>query len=368
MLIKFFLSLAALAKVPQIEPSAVEEIIFGNVYSANVGQAPARQVALKAGLSKSVVATTVNKVCASGMKAAIIGAQSILTGSADIVVVGGAESMSNVPHYLPSTRKGIKYGDGSIVDGLQKDGLSDAYTGESMGLAGEDTAESYNVSREEQDEYAIESYQRAQKAHETGKFKNEIAPIEIAGPRGKPAVSVSVDEECGRLSIEKMKTMRTAFKTNGTITAANASPMNDGGAALVLVSGKKVNELGLKPLAKIAGWGEAAQEPIKFPVSPSLAVPKALKHAGIDISKVDYYEFNEAFSVVGCANSKILKIPLEKINVYGGAVALGHPLGASGARILVTLSSVLSQENGKIGVAAICNGGGGASAMVVERV
>jgi acetyl-CoA C-acetyltransferase len=359
---------AALSKVPEIKPDTVEEIVFGNVYSANVGQAPARQVALKAGLSQSTVATAVNKVCASGLKAVIIGAQTILTGTADIVVAGGAESMTNVPHYLPSGRTGTKFGGASIVDGLQRDGLQDAYDHEAMGMAGEDTAEEHNVSRQEQDEYAIGSYQKAQKAHADGKFKNEIAPIELPGVRGKPGVVISVDEEVSRLNVDKLKTARPVFKSTGSLTAPNSSPINDGAAAVILVSAKKVEELGLKPIAKILGWGEAAQAPIKFPTSPSLAVPKALKHAGLNIENVDYFEFNEAFSVVGVANTKILNLDPAKVNVYGGAVALGHPLGASGARILVTLTSVLAQENGKVGVAAICNGGGGASAMVIEKV
>ncbi|ANB12008.1 acetyl-CoA C-acetyltransferase [Sugiyamaella lignohabitans] len=359
---------SALAKVPEIEPSAVEEIVFGNVYSANVGQAPARQVALKAGLSEATVATTINKVCASGLKAVIIGAQTILTGTADIVVAGGAESMSNVPHYLPSGRTGTKFGGATIVDGLQRDGLQDAYDGQAMGMAGEDTAAEHKISREEQDEYAINSYKRAQKAHADGKFKAEISPVELPGARGKPGVTVSVDEEVARLDEGRLKSARPVFKSDGSLTAPNSSPINDGAAAVILVSEQKVKELNLKPIAKILGWGDAAQAPIKFPTSPSLAVPKALKHANVAIEDVDFFEFNEAFSVVGVANSKILQLDPSKVNIYGGAVAIGHPLGASGARILVTLTSVLAQENGKIGVAAICNGGGGASAIVIERV
>lgn len=358
----------ALSKVPEIEPSAVEEIIFGNVYSANVGQAPARQVALKAGLSEGTIATTINKVCASGMKSIMMGTQAILTGSADIVVAGGAESMSNVPHYLPSGRTGTKFGGASIVDGLQKDGLEDAYTHEAMGVAGEDTAVEHKVSREEQDAYAIESYKRAQKATADGKFRNEITPIEIAGVRGKPGVTVDTDEEASRLDEQRLKKARPVFKSDGTLTAPNSSSINDGAAAVILVSGKKANQLGLKPIAKILGWADAAQAPIKFPTSPSLAVPKALKHAGVQLEQVDFFEFNEAFSVVGVANSKILGLSPEKVNVYGGAVALGHPLGCSGARIVVTLTSVLQQESGKIGCAGICNGGGGASAIVIQNM
>lgn len=358
----------ALKKVPELEPSSVEEIIFGNVYSANVGQAPARQVALKAGLSESTVATTVNKVCASGMKSIMLGAQAILTGSADVVVAGGGESMSNVPHYLPSGRTGVKFGGASVVDGLQKDGLEDAYSHEAMGVAGEDTANEHNITREEQDKFAIESYKRAQKATSDGKFKDEINPVVIPGSRGKPDVTVDTDEDAMKLDEERLKKARPVFKSDGTLTAPNSSSINDGAAAVILVSGKKVKELGLKPVAKIAGWGDAAQQPIKFPTSPALAVPKALKHAGISLDQVDFFEFNEAFSVVGIANSRILGLSSDKVNVYGGAVALGHPLGCSGARVVVTLNSVLQQESGKIGVAAICNGGGGASALVIEKL
>lgn len=360
---------SAMAKVEgQIKSEDVDEIVFGNVYSANVGQAPARQVALSAGLSESVVATTVNKVCASGMKAIIIGAQSILTGSADIVVAGGAESMSNVPHYLPSGRTGTKFGGASVVDGLQKDGLEDAYDHQPMGMAGEDTAATHGITREEQDTFAIASYEKAQKAQAAGKFASEIAPIELPGFRGKPGVTVDQDEEVSRLNADKLKSARPVFKKDGSLTAPNSSPINDGAAAVVLASAAKVRELGLTPIAQVLGWGEAEQAPIKFPVSPSVAVPKALKHAGIDLSVVDFFEFNEAFSVVGIANTKILELDPAKVNVYGGAVAIGHPLGASGARIVVTLTSVLSQENGSIGVAAICNGGGGASALVIKRI
>ncbi|KAK9457733.1 Thiolase, N-terminal domain-containing protein [Dipodascopsis uninucleata] len=358
---------AALAKVPEIEPAMVEELYFGNVMSANVGQAPARQVALKAGLSEKTVAATVNKVCASGMKAFIFGAQTIMTGNAEIIVVGGTESMSNVPHYM-YVRNGIKYGSGTLVDGLQRDGLQDAYDNKFMGDAAEVCAETHNVSREEQDDFAIASYTKAQKAHSEGKFASEIAVVEIPGFRGKPGKAISVDEESTNLNVEKLKSARTVFKKDGTVTAPNASPLNDGAAAIVLVSAKKVNELGLTPLAKLRGWGEAAQEPVKFTTSPSLAVPKALRHAGVELSDVDFFEFNEAFSVVGIANTKILELNPEKVNVYGGAVALGHPLGCSGARVIVTLTSILKQESGKIGVAAICNGGGGASAVVIEKI
>lgn len=359
---------AALEKVPQIKPTDVEEIFFGNVLQANVGQAPARQVAIKAGLGEDTPATTINKVCASGMKAVILGAQTILTGCADIVVAGGAESMTNTPYYVPAARAGLRFGNGVIVDGVSRDGLNDAYDGTAMGVAAEKCAKDHSVTRVEQDDFAIASYKKAQRAHDEGKFKNEIAPITIKGIRGKPDVVIERDEETSKLNEEKLRSARTVFqKENGTVTAPNASPINDGGAALILVSERKLKELGLKPLAKIVGWGDAAQSPVDFTTAPSLAVPKALKHAGLKIDDVDFFEFNEAFSVVGVANTKILNIDSSKVNVYGGAVAIGHPLGCSGARILVTLMSILQQEKGKLGVGAICNGGGGASAMVLEK-
>lgn len=359
---------AALEKVPQIKPQDVEEIFFGNVLQANVGQAPARQVAIKSGLGEDTPATTINKVCASGMKAVILGAQTILTGCADIVVAGGAESMTNTPYYVPAARAGLRFGDNTIIDGMAKDGLNDAYNGKAMGVAAEKCAADHNISREAQDDFAISSYKKAQKAHDDGKFNEEISPITIKGIRGKPDVVVERDEESNRLNETKLRSARTVFqKENGTVTAANASPINDGGAALVLMSAKKVKELGVKPIAKIVGWGDAAHAPIDFTTAPSLAVPKALKHAGIKLDDVDYFEFNEAFSVVGLANAKLLNIEPSKVNVYGGAVAIGHPLGCSGARVIVTLMSVLTQENGKIGAAGICNGGGGASAIVIEK-
>lgn len=359
---------AALEKVPEIKPTDVEEIFFGNVLQANVGQAPARQVAIKAGLGEDTPATTVNKVCASAMKAVILGAQTILTGCADIVVAGGAESMTNCPYYLPNARGGLKFGDSTVVDGISRDGLNDAYDGKAMGVAAEKCASDHKISREEQDDFAIASYKKSQKAHDEGKFKNEIAPITVKGTRGKPDVIVERDEESSRLNEGKLRSARTVFKKeNGTVTAPNASPINDGGAALVLVSERKVKELGLKPIARILGWGDAAHAPVDFTTAPSLAVPKAVKHAGLTIDDIDYFEFNEAFSVVGLANAKLLNLDLAKVNVYGGAVAIGHPLGCSGARIIVTLMSVLAQESGKIGAAGICNGGGGASAIVIEK-
>ncbi|PIS48205.1 hypothetical protein CJI97_005638 [Candidozyma auris] len=323
---------AALEKVPQIKPDQVEEIIFGGVLQANVGQAPARQVALKAGLSEAVVASTINKVCASGMKAVILGAQTILTGTATSLL---SERRVHVQHpLLPSTgRGGARYGDATLVDGVQKDGLLDVYDQKLMGVAAEKCAKDYGITREDQDNFALNSYKRAQ----------------AAGTRGKPDRVVANDEEPANLNEDRLKSARTVFqKENGTVTAPNASKLNDGGAALVLVSEAKLKELGLTPLAKIRGWGEAARTPIDF--------------------TVDFFEVNEAFSVVGLANAKLCNLPLSKVNVYGGAVALGHPLGCSGARIIVTLLSVLSQEGGKIGVAGVCNGGGGASAIVIERV
>lgn len=360
----------ALSQVPELDPNSVDEIFFGNVLSGNVGQAPARQVALMSGLSKQVVATTVNKVCASGMKAVILGVQTIKCGNADIVVAGGAESMTNTPYYVPMARSGARFGETKLVDGIQRDGLNDAYDNQAMGVHAEKCATDYGFSREDQDNFAINSYQKAQNAYADGKFKKEITPIVIKGTRGKQDVEVSQDEEASKLNIEKLRAARAVFKKeNGTVTAPNASPINDGGAALILVSEKKLKELNLKPLALIRGWGEAAHEPCDFTWAPSLAIPKALNHAGIEnIQDIDFFELNEAFSVVGLANSQLLNIDPLKMNVYGGAVALGHPLGCSGARIIVTLTSVLIQEHGKLGVAGICNGGGGASAIVLEKV
>ncbi|KAL2158036.1 hypothetical protein VTH06DRAFT_4846 [Thermothelomyces fergusii] len=360
---------AAVERVPQIKPEDVEEVFFGNVLSANLGQAPARQCALGAGLSESVICTTVNKVCASGLKAIILGAQTIMTGNASIVVAGGTESMSNTPHYLPNLRTGNKYGDTPLVDGVQKDGLRDAYgKQELMGMQGELCSQELGLTRELQDEYAINTYKRAQAATAAGLF-TEIAPIEVSGGRGKPPVKVDRDEEVKNLNEEKLRTVRPAFIPNGgTVTAANAAPINDGAAAVVLVSEAKLKELGIKPLAKILGWADAARDPAHFTVAPALAIPKAIKHAGLTEKDVDYYEINEAFSVVALANIKLLNLDPEKVNVFGGSVAIGHPLGASGARIVTTLTSVLREKKGKIGVAGICNGGGGASALVIENL
>ncbi|RYO90460.1 hypothetical protein DL766_004260 [Monosporascus sp. MC13-8B] len=360
---------AAVERVPQIKPEDVEEVFFGNVLSANLGQAPARQCALGAGLPNTVVATGVNKVCASGLKAIILGAQTIITGNASIVVAGGTESMSNTPHYLPSLRSGAKYGDQTLVDGVLCDGLTDVYAKEHMGLQGELCAADHGIGREQQDAYAIETYKRAQAAHASGAFAAEIAPVEVSGGRGKPSVQVAVDEEVKNLNEAKLKTVRPVFKPQGgTVTAANAAPLNDGAAAVVLMSEAKVKELGVTPIAKIRGWGDAAREPERFTTAPALAVPKAIAHAGLTADDVDFYEINEAFSVVALANMKLLNLTPDKVNVFGGSVAIGHPLGCSGARIVVTLATVLREKKAKIGVAGICNGGGGASAIVIESL
>lgn len=321
-----------------------------------------------AGLEHGTIATTVNKVCASGVKAIILGAQTIMTGTADIVVAGGTESMSNCPHYLPNMRTGSKFGNQTLVDGVLRDGLSDAYgKQEHMGLQGEECAQDHGCNREQADNYAIQSYQRAQAAAKGGKFDWEITPVEIPGARGKPGTTVDKDEEPKNLNIEKLKSIKPAFMPDGgTVTAPNASPLSDGAAAVVLMSEAKVKELGVKPLAKILGWGDAEQQPSKFTTSPALAIPKALKHAGVDKKDVDAYEINEAFSVVALANMKLLDITDANVNMHGGAVAIGHPLGASGARIVATLLGVLKDKGGKIGCVGICNGGGGASALVVE--
>lgn len=349
-----------------IDPNFVEEVYFGNVLSANIGQAPATQAAKLAGLP-NIPATTVNKVCASGMKALMLGAQSIALGINNIVVVAGAESMSNVPYYLDKARTGYRLGNGEIIDGLVKDGLWDVYNNYHMGSAAELCASECNISRDEQDAYAIESYKRAQKASSEGKFKNEIVSIEIKDRKGAITV-VSEDEEINSVKFDKIPTLNPVFKKDGTVTAANASTLNDGAAAIILMSKKKIDELRIKPLAKIRGYADAQQAPEWFTTAPSKAIPKALTAAGIPSDEVDFYEINEAFSVVSIANNQLLHLDPNRVNVNGGAVAMGHPLGASGARIIVTLLSVLDQNEGKIGVAGICNGGGGASAMVIEKL
>jgi acetyl-CoA C-acetyltransferase len=356
----------ALAK-SGVDASKIDEVIFGNVVSANLGQAPARQAAIRAGIGYNVPCTTVNKVCSSGMKSVMFGAQSIMLGQNDIVVAGGMESMSNIPYYIPKARFGYKYGNGELVDGLAMDGLWEVYNGFPMGNCADNTAKEMNISREEQDNYAIQSYKRTASATEAGKFKDEIVGVEIPQRKGDPIMMLE-DEEYKNVNFDKIPGLRPVFAKDGTVTAANASTINDGASALILVSKEKMEELGLKPLAKIRGFADAAQDPIWFTTAPSLAIPKAMKLAGITASDVDYYEINEAFSAVAIANMRELKIANDKINVNGGAVAMGHPLGASGARIITTLNSVLSQNKGTIGVAGICNGGGGASAIVIERV
>ncbi|KAG0288632.1 erg10, acetyl-CoA C-acetyltransferase [Linnemannia gamsii] len=358
----------ALKKV-DIKPEQVDEIYFGNVLSAGLGQNPARQVALGAGLPQTTVSTTVNKVCASSMKAVMLAAQTIQTGQADIVIAGGAESMTNVPYYLPKMRFGAKYGHQEVIDGVQKDGLTDVYNNYAMGVAAEETAEEHGVSREDQDDYAIQSYKRAQHATEAGLFKNEIVPVTVPGARGKPDTVITTDDEVANLNEAKLRAMRPAFKPNGgTVTAPNSSPISDGACAIILISGQKARELNIPVLAIIRGSADAERDPSRFTTAPSLAIPKAIKRAGITADQVEFYELNEAFSVVACANMKILGLTSENVNINGGAVALGHPLGCSGARVIVTLVNVLQQKNAKIGVAGICNGGGGASAVVIERV
>ncbi len=355
----------ALNKI-NLDPSAVQEVYMGNVVQAGVGQAPARQAALGAGIPDTVPATTVNKVCASGMKAVMQAAQAIALGDADVIMAGGMESMSNIPHYV-HMRSGTKFGPATLIDGMQKDGLVDAYDHNAMGTCADLCATEYNFSREDQDAFAIKSYERSAKAWTDGKFKEEVISVEVPQRRGEPIV-VSEDEEYKNVKMDKISSLRPAFSKDGTVTAANASTINDGAGAMVLMSEAKAKELGLTPLAFIKSYADAAQEPKWFTTAPAKALPKAIAKAGIDIKDVDYFEFNEAFAVVGLANMKILGLNDSNVNVNGGAVSLGHPLGCSGVRILITLLNVLKQNDAKIGAAAICNGGGGASAMVIERI
>lgn len=345
----------------------VNEVFMGNVLSANLGQAPARQAAIGAGIGHNVPCTTVNKVCSSGMKSVMLGAQSIMLGINDVVVAGGMESMSNVPFYVPKARFGYKYGHGQMVDGLMHDGLWEVYNGFPMGNCAENTAKEMNISREAQDTYAINSYKRVAASTEAGEFQDEIVPVEIPQRKGDPVV-MSEDEEFRNVNFDKIPGLRPVFDKEGTVTAANASTINDGASALILVSKEKAEELGLTVIAKIKGFGDAAQEPIWFTTAPSLAIPRALAHAGVAQDDVDYWEVNEAFSAVAIANQEKLGLDPDKLNVFGGAVAMGHPLGASGARIITTLCNVLNKKDGKIGAAGICNGGGGASAIVIEKV
>ncbi|MFD1316280.1 acetyl-CoA C-acyltransferase [Namhaeicola litoreus] len=354
---------SAIEKI-NLDPKFIDEVFMGQVVQAGAGQAPARQAALFAGIPDHVPCTTVNKVCASGMKSIALAAQAIRSGDIDIAIAGGMESMSQIPFYLDG-RNGKKFGNIVMDDGLLKDGLTNVYDGNHMGLCGDLCATEYNFSREEQDEFAINSYKRSKQAWEKGYFKDEVIPVEIPQRKGDPKI-INEDEEYNNVNLEKIPTLRPAFSKEGTVTAANASTLNDGAAALVIMSLEKAKELGIKPIASIRGYADAGQAPEKFTTSPALAIPKALKHASIKPENVDFYELNEAFSVVGLANIKILNLDPERVNVHGGAVSLGHPLGCSGARIIVTLINVLKQHKGKIGTAGICNGGGGASAMVIE--
>jgi acetyl-CoA C-acetyltransferase len=351
----------------KLDVKEVDDVLMGSVMQANLGQAPARQAAKFAGLPDEVNCTTVNKVCASGMKAIALGAQSIMLGDAEVVVAGGMESMSNVPFYSPNLRWGNKFGDVKMIDGLAKDGLLDVYGNYPMGNCAENTAAEMKISREDQDAFAVQSYQRSQASVNGGKFDNEIIPVEIPQRKGDP-VLFAKDEEPFNVKFDKIPTLNSAFIKGGSVTAANASNMNDGAAALILMSREKAESLGLKPLAVIRGYADAEQAPEWFTTSPAKAVPKAVAKAGLKMEDVEYFELNEAFSVVGLANCQLMNLKPEQVNVNGGAVALGHPLGASGARIVVTLLNVLAQNNAKIGAAGICNGGGGASALVIERL
>ena len=355
----------ALDKI-NLNPELIDEVFMGNVVSAGVGQAPARQAAIFAGIPDTVPCTTINKVCSSGMKSVMLAAQSISLGDTEIVVAGGMENMSLIPHYLHG-RQGTKFGPTTLEDGMQKDGLVDVYEKVAMGVCADACATKYGFSREDQDAYAIQSYQRSSEAWKSGKFSDEIIPVEIPQRRGAP-VLMTEDEEYKNVKMEKIPSLRAAFSKEGTVTAANASTINDGGAALILMSAEKALELKLTPIAKIKSFADAAHEPEWFTTAPSKAIPKALSKANITIDDVDYFELNEAFSVVGLANMKILNLKNERVNVNGGAVSLGHPLGVSGARIIIALTSILKQNNAKIGAAGICNGGGGASAMIIESI
>jgi acetyl-CoA C-acetyltransferase len=350
-----------------LDPKEVQEVIMGNVLTANLGQAPARQAAIFAGLGYEVECTTINKVCASGSKAIMYAAQSIMLGHAEVIIAGGMESMSNVPYYLDKARNGYKLGHGNIIDGIIKDGLWDVYNDYHMGNAAENTAREMKISREMQDAFAVESYKRSAAAWEKDNFSDEIIPVEIP-QKGKESIWVTKDEEYTKVNFDKIPALKPVFEKEGTVTAANASTLNDGAAALVLMSKEKAEKLGLKPIAKIIGFADAAQEPKWFTTSPSLSIPKAIKNAGITPDKVDFYEINEAFSVVSIANNQKLNLDPKKVNIWGGAVSLGHPIGCSGARIVATLINVLKKNNAKIGVTGICNGGGGASSLVIERM
>jgi acetyl-CoA C-acetyltransferase len=350
-----------------VNAKEVNEVFLGNVCSANLGQAPARQASLGAGIGYDVPCTTVNKVCASGMKSIMLGAQSILLGHNDVVIAGGMESMSNVPYYVPNARWGYKYGKAELIDGLEKDGLLDAYDQVSMGICSDNTAKKYNLSREAQDAFATRSFQRAAENSANGVFKEEIFPIRVPQRKGDQLL-VTEDEQYKKVDFDKIPTLRPAFTKDGTATAANSSPISDGASVVILASAEKVRELGLRPIAKILAFADAEQEPLWFTTTPALAAPKALQRAGMNLKSIDYFEVNEAFATVPLAFQQILEVEEHQLNVHGGALALGHPLGASGARIVTTLANVLKQHDASVGLAAICNGGGGASAMVIERV
>lgn len=350
-----------------VSASAIEEVFMGNVCSANLGQAPARQAALGADLGIEVPCTTVNKVCSSGMKSVMFGAQSIMLGLTDLIVAGGMESMSNIPYYIPKARFGYKFGDGTMVDGLTRDGLKDAYDHNAMGVCADATATKYAISREEQDRFAIRSYKLSAQSTESGAFKDEIAPVSVPQRKGDPLL-ITEDEEYKKVKFEKIPSLRPVFSKDGTVTAANASTINDGASAIILASAEKVKELGLTPIAKIRAFADAAHEPQWFTTAPTKAAPAALKRAGMTIGDIDYWEVNEAFAVVPLAFNQELGIDEDKVNILGGGVAIGHPLGSSGSRIIATLNNVLQQKDANVGLATLCNGGGGASAIIIERV
>lgn len=358
--------LGAIDKI-KLDKDTVDEVFMGNVLQANLGQAPARQAAIYAGLSENIPCTTINKVCSSGMKSIMIAAQTIMCGDNDIVIAGGMENMSSVPHYFTKGRTGQKLGNMQLIDGMVKDGLTDVYSDVHMGLCAEKCAKEMNLSREEQDSFAVESYNRSNNSWKSGKFSNEVVHVEVPQRKGDP-ILVTEDEEYKNVNLEKIPQLRPVFDKDGTVTAANASTLNDGASALILMSAQKAKEMKIKPIAKIRSFSDAAQEPEWFTTAPAKAVPIAIEKAGLNKNDIDYYELNEAFSVVGLANMKVLGINDDKVNINGGAVSLGHPLGSSGSRIIVTLINVLAQNEAKLGVAGICNGGGGASAMVIELI
>jgi len=351
-----------------INQDLIEEVFMGNVVSAGIGQAPSRQAMIYAGLSTSISATDINKVCASGMKATMLAALSITSGYRSACIAGGMESMSNIPYYLPGARTGYRLGNHTVVDGLVNDGLWDIYNNQHMGNCGEDCSTKLNISRKEQDDFSIESYKRAKLAWESGKYDEEVSPVVIPDKRGGEPVTVNIDDEFSTIKLDKVSTLKPAFKKDGTVTAANSSKLSDGAAAFVVTSGKFARDHGLKPLFKIRGFGDAARIPIEFTMAPSDAVPRALAHAGVSLKDIDYHEINEAFAVVALANAKLMNLDINRVNVHGGAVSLGHPIGCSGARIIGTLYGVLKANDATLGVASICNGGGGASAVVIERL